>query len=180
MSENERGIISDQDWNVVGDEAVMDDPLTDCLLQLARIHNLDVSRRVLRAGLPLVDNRLTVELFGRAAERIGLASRVVRRSLADMTELELPAVLLLHDKQACLLIAVDQQEKSATVLIPETGMGERSVSFDTLAGFYSGYALFARPRFNPGKGDNESVFRRKSWFWGAIFSSWRVYRDVFV
>ncbi len=180
MSEKERGIISDQDWNIVGDEAVMDDPLTDCLLQLARIHNLDVSRRVLRAGLPLVDNRLTVELFGRAAERIGLASRVVRRPLADMTELELPAVLLLHDKQACLLIAVDQQEKSATMLMPETGMGERSVSLDTLAGFYSGYAIFARPRFNPGKGDNESVFRRKSWFWGAIFSSWRIYRDVFV
>ncbi len=180
MSEKKRRVASGQGWNICGDEAVLDDPLTDCLLQLARIHNLDVSRRVLRAGLPLVDDRLTVELFGRAAERIGLASRVVRRSLVDMTELELPAVLLLDDKQACLLVSINREEKNATLLIPETGMGEQVIPLATLENFYSGYAIFARPRFDLGRSDNDSVFRRKSWFWGAIFSSWRVYRDVFV
>ncbi len=180
MSERKGKIAADKRWDVYGDDRVMDDPLTDCLLQLAAIHNLEVSRRALRAGLPLVDDRLTVELFGRAAERIGLASRVMRRALDDMTDLELPAVLLLNDRQACLLVSVDKENKSARILISESGMGEKVLSLEQLASFYSGYSIFARPRFNPNKGNDDSVLRRKSWFWGAIFSSWRVYRDVFV
>ncbi len=167
-------------WDIHRDEAALDDPLAECLLQLGRIHNLNVSRRVIRAGLPLVDNQLTVELFGRAAERIGLASRVVRRSLNDMTGLELPAVLLLEGKQACLLLSVDKEKKNATLLLPEAGAGKEVVSLATLTRRYTGYTIFARPRFNLNQGEDETVVRRKSWFWGAIFSSWRVYRDVFV
>ena len=105
------------------DAEAIDDPLTDCLIQLCRLYNLPATRTALRAGLPLVDNRLTVELFPRAAERAGLAARLLKRPLARMTGLELPAVLLLADGRACLLAALDHEGGEATVLLPETGLG---------------------------------------------------------
>jgi ATP-binding cassette subfamily C protein LapB len=94
-------------WRRSDDAEAIDDPLTDCLIQLCRLYNLPATRTALRAGLPLVDNRLTVELFPRAAERAGLAARLVKRPLGRMTGLELPAVLLLVDGRACVLAALD-------------------------------------------------------------------------
>ena len=70
-----------------------DDPLLDCLVYLARFHGRTASRTALVAGLPLVQNRLTVELFTRAAERADLAARVVKRPLKKIHNLLLPAVL---------------------------------------------------------------------------------------
>ena len=111
-------------WRRTDDAEAIDDPLTDCLIQLCRLYNLPATRTALRAGLPLVGNRLTVELFPRAAERAGLAARLVKRPLGRMTGLELPAVLLLVDGRACVLAAIDRERGEATVLLPETGLGE--------------------------------------------------------
>lgn len=52
----------------------------ECLLALARFHHRQVSPSAFIAGLPLVDGRLTPELFIRAAERAGLSARQVRCS----------------------------------------------------------------------------------------------------
>lgn len=180
MNESEP-VASKKEWAVSRAAAGVDDPLTDCLEQLARLHNLDVTRTALRAGLPLVENRLTVELFGRAAERIGLTSRVLRRSLREMSELELPAVLLLDEQRACLLLSIDEKEGQAILLLPETGMGKRVIALEALEPFYSGYSIFAKPRFRRRRGEEDTgIVQRKNWFWGAIFSSWRLYRDVLV
>jgi ATP-binding cassette, subfamily C, bacterial LapB len=153
----------------------VDDPLLDCLMQLGRIYNLQISRTAMRAGLPLVDNRLTVELFPRAAERAGLASRLLKRPLTRMTGLELPAVLLLNDGRACLLAAVDTEAGQTTVLLPETGLGATRLSFAELDEIYSGYALFVRPRFRQDTQPHKtSDPGKKTWFWGTLFSSWRI------
>ncbi len=157
----------------------IDDPLLDCLMQLGRLYNLQLSRTAMRAGLPLVENRLTVELFPRAAARAGLASRLLKRPLTRMTGLELPAVLLLDDGRACLLAAVDHQNKEATVLLPEAGLGETRLSLEELEQLYSGYAFFVRPRFRQdAQSQKVGTPEHKHWFWGTIFSSWRIYRDV--
>ncbi|MBM9538129.1 type I secretion system permease/ATPase [Desulfobulbus alkaliphilus] len=156
-----------------------DDPLLDCLMQLGRLYNLQMSRTAMRAGLPLVDNRLTVELFPRAAARAGLASRLLKRPLSRMTGLELPAVLLLEDSRACLLAAVDFQNQEATVLLPEADLGETRLALEELEQLYSGYAFFVRPRFRQDAQSRKvGIPEHKHWFWGTIFSSWRIYRDV--
>ena len=68
MSEKDEKAPSN-DWNLGGDTDTHDDPLLDCLMQLTKLHGRPASRTGLSSGLPLVHNRLTVELFPRAAER---------------------------------------------------------------------------------------------------------------
>ncbi|MDX9834829.1 MAG: ABC transporter transmembrane domain-containing protein, partial [Desulfobulbus sp.] len=166
-------------WLQADNAGAIDDPLTDCLIQLCRLYNLPATATALRAGLPLVDNRLTVELFPRAAERAGLSARLVKRPLARMTGLELPAVLLLADGRSCVLVALDREASEATLLLPETGLGETRLAVDALERLYAGHALFARPRFRQDGHLNHGVDNAtKNWFWGVLFRSWRIYRDV--
>ncbi|WP_028585982.1 type I secretion system permease/ATPase [Desulfogranum mediterraneum] len=155
-----------------------DDPLTDCLIQLTKLYHLPASRTSLRAGLPLVHNRLSVELFSRAAERAGISSRVVKRPLTEIHNLHLPAVLLLNDHKACILTQIDPAGDRASILLPETGMGEETLSLELLNSYYAGYTIFARPLFRKEQQDAPQEAPRKDWFWGTFSSSWRIYRDV--
>lgn len=164
-----------------GDPDIQDDPLADCLIQLAKLHDRPVTRTALTAGLPLVNNRLTVELFQRASGRAGMASRLLKRPLKEMSNLELPAVLVLRNYRACILVSIDSREKTATILLPETGMGEETVPWPKIEELYTGYAIFVRPKFRKENQKMEDLSKApKSWFWGTIFSSWRIYRDVLV
>ncbi len=169
------------EWSIEGDSDAQDDPLLDCLVQLAKLHDHDISRTALRAGLPLENNCLTVKLVPRAAERAGLSVRGIRRSLHRMSGLELPAILLLKDKRACIALEVDVIRKTMKVLLPETGMGEEDVSFAELEKFYTGYVFFGRPQYKF-KDFNlaESSRLSKNWFWGTLLKSWRIYRDVLI
>ena len=167
-------------WSPGEDTETHDDPLLDCLIQLTRLHGRPASKTALISGLPLVKNRLTAELFPRAAERADLSSRVVKRPLKKIHNLQLPSVLLLNDGEACVL--VERNADTFKLLLPETGMGEREISRKELKDLYSGYTIFARPRFRiEAKSLGElGYLSTKSWFWGTIFKSWRIYRDVFV
>ena len=51
-----------------------DDPLLDGLLILCKLHDCTVSRASLSAGLPLKQQRLTLDLLPRAAARAGAGS----------------------------------------------------------------------------------------------------------
>lgn len=165
-------------WMTENGSDILDDPLTDCLEIIARIHDRSFSRTVLRAGLPLVNNRLTVELVARAARRAGFTSRILKRSLADMRTAELPAILLLKDRRAVVALAADRENKTLQVVFPESqGMDE--ISIQELQPEYMGVAIFVKPKFRI----NNRHIKKPSddggnWFWGTIFSSWRLYRDV--
>lgn len=169
----------EKEWRLGADSDAIDDPLTDCLVVLAKLHGRPVSRTTLRAGLPLVNNRLTVKLSGRAAQRAGLTARVVRRPLKKLTRFELPCILLLEDNRALVLVSTDLKSGVATVLTPESGGGQDEVSLEELERKYTGYTLFIKPDFHTGRQSvTDMTGRRKHWFWGALSASWRIYRDV--
>lgn len=156
-----------------------DDPLLDCLVMLTKMQDRPMTRDALRAGLPLVDDCITPELFVRAARRASLSARVVKRSLDDISNLVLPAVLLLDRRQACVLLALNQEQKQARVLLPESGEGERLLSLEELEARFSGYAIFvqAEHRFDE-RAPGVTQSRAQHWFWGTLAQSWRIYRDV--
>jgi len=173
---------SPSDWNLGGDTDMHDDPLLDCLMQLAKLHGRLASRTSLSSGLPLVHNRLTVELFPRAADRAGLAARILHRSLKRISNLQLPIVLLLKDRKACILADIEEEGQQFKILLPETGMGEKTVTQQELEDIYTGYGIFVRPKFRL---ESEAVDKirlssQRGWFWGTLFENWRIYRDVFV
>jgi ATP-binding cassette subfamily C protein LapB len=158
----------------------LDDPLLECLVQLARLHGRATSKTALVAGLPLVKNRLTVELFPRAAERADLSARVIKRPLSKIAAFQLPAVLLLNDGGACLLASTGAG--GLGLLLPEAGMGQKMVPRREIETLYSGYAIFASPKFRLAPRSLEELghLKTRSWFWGTLFKSWRIYRDVLV
>jgi ATP-binding cassette subfamily C protein LapB len=169
-------------WNLGGEKDTHDDPLIDCLMQLAKLHGRSATRTGLSSGLPLVNNRLTVELFPRAADRAGLSSRILRRSLDRITNMQLPVVLLLKDRRACVLVSIHDAEQQLRILLPETGMGEKTITKQELEDVYTGYGIFVRPKFRM---DRQSLgeispISKRGWFWGTLFESWRIYRDVFI
>ena len=173
-----------KEWGIGGDSDTHDDPLLDSLMQVAKLHGRVVSRTSLRTGLPLVDGRLTIELFPRAASRAKLSSRLMRRPLAKMSSLELPTILLLNDRKVCVLVSKEENSDELKVLMPESGMGEADISQEELEKLYTGYALYIRPEFRFDdkilEGFNPLAGKKGGWFWGPLFKCWRIYRDVLV
>lgn len=169
-------------WNVPENQDIHEDPLLDCLIILTRIYGRNASKASLSAGLPLVQNHLTVELFARAANRADLSSRTLEKSLDEIGSVQLPAILLLHDRQACILVEKNNSLNEYKILLPQSGSGEKVITRDELEKLYTGNAIFVRPKYLTG---GKSVAETKSgksqhWFWGTILESWRVYRDVFL
>lgn len=163
------------------EERSFDDPLLDCLVLLTQHHHRPISAEALRAGLPLVQNRLTPELFVRAAARGGLSARLVKRPLRRISPLTLPAVLLLEDNQACLLLALDNHNGKVQVVQPESGTGVAEVALAELEPLYTGYVIFVRPEYRFDARAPELLgIRSRHWFWGTLARSWRIYRDVLV
>ncbi len=160
----------------------LDDPLLQCLVLLTKLHQHPLTADALTAGLPLVNHRLTPELFIRAAQRANLATRLLKHSLTRFTELSLPAVLLLKDGHACVLLKYTQKrKKTLQVILPDTGEGVTEISLTDLQSNYSGYALFARPVYAFDTRTEDSAMPRPwFWFWGVVFKSWPLYIEVLI
>jgi ATP-binding cassette subfamily C protein LapB len=164
---------------VLREDVLHSDPLLDCLVEMARIHGRPNTRAALVAGLPIDAAGLTPTLFERAARRAGLASRILRRRLERIDTALLPAILLLRDNRACILLGWDDDGETAQLLFPETGQGCIRLPRAELTARYLGIAIFARPHFRfdqrtPEIGD----LPQRHWFWGALLEQWPLYKDV--
>lgn len=161
---------------------MQDDPLSQCVLRIARRHDTAITRDALLDGLPLKGGRLGPSLVPRAARRAGLEARLVKQPLQRINTLLLPCVLLLQNDQACLLEAIDPDAGTAHVRFPELDMQAQTLDLSDLQAQYAGAAIYLRPslkvggerasdRLHPGGGH---------WFWSAIRGNRRTYRDVLV
>ncbi len=153
--------------------------MLQCLLALCRLHGSGTTAEALTGGLPLADGMLTPSLFERAAARAGLASKVVRRRAADIAPALLPAVILLEDERACLLLGWEEGGHSAQVMYPELSEAVASVPREELARAELGTAILCRPRFRfDARAPRAALTGRGHWFWDAIRANAPIYRDV--
>lgn len=170
---------SARQWRV-DPRAGHDDPLLDCLVELTRIHGVPATPQALSSGLPLEDNRLTPALLPRAAARAQLSARVVRRGLQHISEALLPAILMLRNERACLLLGA-QPDGTLLVSHPELGGSAVPITAEELARDYTGYACLVRPQF---RYDNRTPevgkMRSRHWFWAAVAENRKLYRDALV
>ena len=154
-----------------------DDPLLMALLSVCRLLNTPHSADSLTAGLPLVNNKLTYSLFVRAAQRAGFSTGLVRRPLAEISNLVLPAVLLLKNDKTCVLIS--KQKDTCTIILPETDNGEKKVHSNDLEEIYTGSAFFIQPNHVFDDRTADSIIpKAKNWFWDVIYSSWPIYSEA--
>lgn len=167
-------------WQIPPTSGIESDPLLGCLIALTRLFNQPTGADTLIAGLPLIDQCLTPALFIRAAARVGISAKLDKRPIESITDMVLPAVLLLHDKQACVLLRRNSGA-SMQIILPETGDGEQEISAAALQERYSGHVLFARPAHRYHACDPGSAVPRPShWFWGVVAQSWPIYAEVMI
>ena len=151
------------------------DPLAACLAQTARLLGQPMSVDSLITGLPLAPQGLSPALFVRAAERAGLIARALRVELARFPKLSLPAVLLLQERNACVLVARDGDR--AQIVTAEGA--EKTVPVAELAQDYTGTALAVSRavRFEAGTA-SERILATHHWFWGTLARAWPLYGEV--
>ncbi len=157
--------------------AQTDDPLLGCLEILCAMRDRPMSSTSLKAGLPLVNNLFTPELFVRAASRAGLEAKIVNKKLSKISRYTLPAVLLLEGNKACIVLSI--AEDDAEVIFPEMGHGSCKIKMEDLSKIYIGVALFVSTlyRYDARSSDIE-VKRPRSWFWGTLIKFWPIYSQV--
>ena len=172
-------IAAAEEWGVPGKDQLEFDPLLECLAFLTRHYGKPYSHDSLRAGLPLENGLFNAELFVRSANRAGLASKVQKRELDDISPLVTPVVLLIKKRKACVLLDIDHDEGEARIVIPESGDGVKQIDLEDLEEQYTGYAIYIREKHRYDKRSPSTLnVRSKHWFWGTILGSWRIYRDV--
>ena len=156
------------------------DALAASLTWLAAYHGRAVSREALLGGLPILDGRLSVALYDRAARRAGLETEAVKRSIADIPAMVLPAVLIMKDGSALLMLAIDARNESVKVLNPVVSANTpQLVRIGDLAADYTGYAFFVRAA---AEADARAVaagdLPRNHWFWSVVKTHWRSYGHI--
>lgn len=157
--------------------SAFDDPLLDGLLILCRLHERPATRASLCAGLPLPGQRLSVALVPRAAARVGLQARWLRRDLSAIDPLALPVLLSLEGGR-CAVLRSWGEDGRALILPSEADGGEQWVTAEELQARYGGQALFARPRHELENLREPLVPRLDAWFRDTLKLSRGLYRDA--
>lgn len=167
------------------------DPLLECLVLFTELNNRPFSAEALTAGLPTQPGRTRPELFSikgakgnfsRAAARAGFTSRLVKRSLEEISPLVLPCILVLKGKNACILTGFDDEKKFAKIIMPEAGDTVEWVAMEDLAQEYMGFAFYLKKELHFEEAPHGKVNEEKAshWFWGTLWRNRDLYRDVII
>lgn len=168
-------------WDTGSPTKTFYDPLLDSLVVIARLNGNPQVATALSSGLPLVEHRLTTDLLPRAAERAGLSARLLRRELEDIPTQVLPAIILLRQSRAAVLVSMDAAAGTARIIRPETGEGEETISLEALGEEYGGFAFFFKTKFAYDSHRKAAVGDDSGhWFWTTLKKSTSIYRDVII
>lgn len=155
------------------------DPLLNCLIAVTAHHDRSASSDVITAGLPLVEGRLTPALCVQAAERAGYSAKIVKRPIRKLSNMILPAILLLKDQESCVIIRRDGSGKfkmydPITEKIRHTTAAELNEE-------YTGFAILLKPELKLYELGEDFASRGKGhWFWSVIWRLWPSYARVFL
>lgn len=156
------------------------DPLAASLTYLAAHHGRAVSREALLGGLPILDGRLSVSLYDRAARRAGLETEAVKRTILDIPAMVLPAVLIMKNGTALILLGIDAKNQSVKISDPTVNPGTpRIAALGAVSAEYTGYAFLIRAA---AEADARAVaagdLPRSHWFWSVVKVHWRSYGHI--
>ena len=156
------------------------DPLAASLTYLAAHHGRAVSREALLGGLPILDGRLSVALYDRAARRAGLETEAIKRDIADIPAIVLPAVLIMKTGAALILLGIDAANQSVKVLDPTIQPGAPQVlSIKAVSADYTGYTFLVRAAAEANaRAVAAGDLPRNHWFWSVVKVHWRSYGHI--
>ncbi|MDP3269105.1 MAG: type I secretion system permease/ATPase [Legionella sp.] len=165
-----------QSWSHIdlGDTAE-NDTLLACLVLLTRYYQNPFSPLALVARLPLVENKLTPDLFSRAANRASLDTELRNIKLNEIDDANLPSVLLKKDGTAVLLVLNDTGEQ----IIIDPRQPEVIINSKEVAEELSGQVILVDQQFKHTQRSQETLQKEnKNWFWKVMIKAWPLYSEV--
>ncbi|MDE1336294.1 type I secretion system permease/ATPase [Vibrio aestuarianus] len=159
----------------------MQDTLLNSLIYVSRYYGLANSPEALINGLPLSDGKLTPFLFPRAAERAGLVAKENRSTLLQIPKLVFPVVLLMKGGEACVLNSINEESQEAEIVTAESGLIPVALPLEELTERYIGRYFMVKKQFRYDERSPEVLKTRDGhWFWGTLWQSKHIYRDVLI
>ena len=155
------------------------DNLAALLVLIADHYKIKTNQNQLKAGLPLVNDRLTPDLFIRAASKVGLFAKLATRSLSKISSLLLPAIINIKNHDGLLLTKIDLKKNNAHIVTSDNI--KKTISLPELEEMYDGtiFLISDNYKFDARSAETQEQ-KNDHWFWGTIALSWRIYRDVLI
>lgn len=167
-------------WTINASQRVSSDPLLDSLVLLTEHFGDPCSAEALTAGLPVTASHITPELLPQAASRAGLSAKLVRKGLNELPAMLLPCILMLKDKQACVLQKINLEKNNAIITLPETG-GEEQLSIEDLESNFVGYLFLIKQQYRGDRNFDVHINdSKKHWLWQHVKDATPIYRDVII
>jgi ATP-binding cassette subfamily C protein LapB len=157
--------------------AAADDPVRQGLVLLCKHLGRPMGDAELVSGIALEQGRLPLNLIPRALRRADINAKVAAYPLEKMEGYLLPALLLLKDHGALVLLGVEGD--SAEVLLPQSEGGRERIALTELTAMYSGIAVFAKCRYR--SDERVGAFAKaepEHWFFAPLKRLWRSYLEV--
>lgn len=146
------------------------DPLLQALVWLTHHHKRPRSAASLRAN-GAADGSLSPPQAVRLMKEAGYEAAVQRRALTQINALMLPAVLLLNEGDACVLVKVlDEANGRYQVLFPGAESQLCEAQLSELEGEYSGFCLLVNPKEQARAQAHHHVVMDATdhWLWGTL------------
>jgi ATP-binding cassette subfamily C protein LapB len=157
------------------------DVLLECLVYLTRCFGRPKSAAALIAGLPYDEASMGPELFCEAAEKNHISAQIVKRASPEsIKDAVLPAVLILKDQKAVVLLRSDGAQCE---IYDPADEGEKEIAAETLKAVYTGFAILAKPQADFIRPDSQVEDHniigdkeiRPHWFWSLVESNRNIY-----
>ena len=165
------------------------DSLLDCLVVFTKVYHKPFSKEALVANLPVKPGEDTPDLFtvkdakalfSRAAGYAGLKTKIIERKLDDISSLQLPLILILKGRNACVVDSFSKDKSKLKVLtLFNNEIVESWIDIEDMEKEYLGFAIMLKKSFNSNTSQNRTLeVEQKHWFWSTLKLSANIYKDV--
>jgi ATP-binding cassette subfamily C protein LapB len=159
------------------------DPLVEALVFLARYYGRPQPAVTFVADLPLVEGRLPLDLVETAAERADLTTKRIKKPLADLSRLDLPAIALQSDGGVAVIVDIKKGRGKSD---PRIELASRQIADGVelmpardYKELYSGELILVRPAYSFDRRQNViDTTQRTHWFWSAFAPNTGIYGHV--
>jgi len=155
-----------------------EDALLEALSWLTKFYGTAFSSETLLAGLPLDEETfLTPEMFIQAAHKNGYQADLVERSLSELHEEILPAVLVLNQGASCIVTSLGNGQSYDVYWPVEKRHSQETRAF--LNQEYTGHVLYIKAKTQTEKTvESELGPDDKHWFWQTVHDNKWIYGRV--
>ena len=140
-----------------------------------------IKYRIKQDGEEMASVKKAKDLFSRAASHAGLKTKIIEKKIEEISSLQLPLIILLVDKNACLLDSFSPDRKKIKIISSlNDEIVEQWYDIDVINKEYLGFSILIKRGFNFKSTDVDKKINleKKHWFWSTIKLSASIYKDV--